>query len=93
MSVPDRAEQLQDSNGCFGDDVVLGIVVVALHKDGSLAAIGDTIARGNIVVTGQVDPTQVRARFYRSRNSSAAPFCALWKTSAGTDWLRLNYSV
>lgn len=60
MSVSDRAEDLQNSNGRFGDVVALNLIVVALDKGGGLTAIGDVIAAGEVVVTGQINPHKNR---------------------------------
>ena len=58
VSVPDCAGKLEDPNGRFGDFVALNFIVVALDKDGGLTAIGDVIAAGKIVVTGQINPNE-----------------------------------
>ena len=58
MSVSDCPGELQDSNGRFSDVVALDIIVVTLDRDCGLTAIGDIIATGEIVVTGQVNPNE-----------------------------------
>jgi hypothetical protein len=58
VSVSNCAGELENSNGRFGDVVAQNLILVALDKDGSLTAIGNVIAAGKVVVTGQINPNE-----------------------------------